>query len=141
MCCTGWCSLWVGVLKHAACCLLLSAVVVALPAEAGFDREPAVLRESEGCGLPSTPAVSARTGSDATQHVSISVVVPAVAVVEFDEVGNVVSAMTNTGCAPRSSDLFYRRVGSGDLVSAGPVEWVWSGDFTVPGIYVPQDDA
>lgn len=124
--------------------LLSAAVAVTLPVEAGSARPSSVLVEREGCGVPfasvvSRPAVPYPVGSETGWHETISVVVPPVAVVEFDEAGNVVSAMTNTGCAPRSSDLFYRRLDSGDLELAGSVDWVWSGDFTVPGVYVSQD--
>ena len=81
------------------------------------------------------------TGTNAVQQ-SVVVVVPPTAIVHLDAGGRVVSAMTNTGCAPTArDDLYLRMPGSTDLERAmwdTVAQHTWQGDFSLPGVHVPQ---
>jgi hypothetical protein len=102
--------------------------------------KPPRLIEQSTCGaVRAGTAAPATTSAGVIQDIRVSV--PAVALLRVDERSRVLAVSTNTGCAPRSSDEFYaiRPDGSIDAVSVKDVPGrPWTGDFTVPGRYVPQ---
>ena len=79
----------------------------------------------------------------ATVAVKVTVTVPAVAWIELDAEGRLVAAATNTRCAPRDGDKLAvrgpdRRLLTDVTIDLAAIHWV--GDFTEPGVLVPQAD-
>lgn len=76
--------------------------------------------------------------------VSTVVGVPRTAVVRVDRRGRAVAAWTNTGCPPRPGDEVWVERDDGSLIlstdGALSSRW-WTGDFTVPGVWVRQTGA
>ena len=109
-----------------------------------------VLTEDPTCALPKVPATTAPAGAtaDAGDHtatvaVKVTVTVPAVAWIELDAEGRLVAAATNTRCAPRDGDKLAvrgpdRRLLTDVTIDLAAIHWV--GDFTEPGVLVPQAD-
>ena len=129
----------IGVTVSAVC----GALILFGPLDlAGARRESGaapVLSERPGCGGPPVLSGSPSRADDNTQ--TLMVTVQRVSVLRLDDSGRIVAAMTNTGCAPRPGDeLFYARP-DGSLVPASTAALAnrrWVGNFTVPGVTVPQ---
>jgi cytoskeletal protein RodZ len=107
-------------------------------ADQSTDSESAHSASAVESGSHSMP----HTGSDASdREQSVSVMVPSVAVVRMDKSGTMMSAMTNTGCAPRMGDQLFSVQADGSLKTMSSTMLVtqqWVGDFTQPGVYVAQ---
>jgi hypothetical protein len=120
---------------------VLAAVVTAVPTVALANRQDTkvarpTLIEQSSCA---SAAPSATPVGDA--GVTLSVSIPAVAIVHVNARGAIVSALTNTGCAPRTGDLLYvvRPDGTLALSTTVHVRRVhWVGDFTQIGVLQPQ---
>ena len=107
------------------------------------------LVEDPSCGSPRAtppspvvaPVVAASGGSSQSGVQTITVTIPATSFLRLDRSGGVVSAATNTRCAPRADDnvcVFYAD-GTVDKRSDFDVTKVeWRGDFTRIGVYQLQ---
>lgn len=97
---------------------------------------------SSDSGAHAAPAPRAATTAAAEVQQSVSVIVPPTAIVHLDGDGRVVAAMTNTGCAPAAGDdLYVSSPGRTDLERAAwetVADHDWLGDFSLPGVFVPQ---
>lgn len=71
---------------------------------------------------------------------TLTVSVPATAMLLLGADGEVDAAWTNTGCAPRTSDDIFVTWSDGVIQRGSPdlVERVWTGDFRDAGVPVPQ---
>lgn len=88
-------------------------------------------------------AATAAGATTAAVAVKVTVNVPAVAWIELDADGRLVAAATNTRCAPRDGDTLAvrgpdRRLRTDVTLDLAAIHWV--GDFTEPGVLVPQAD-
>jgi hypothetical protein len=107
------------------------------------EREPSrapVLVEDPSCAHPSpatTPRPPAPSGGS-TQVITVTV--PATALLRIDAHDRIVAALTNTGCAPRSTDSIYliRPDGSVTPTREVSVDRAWTGNFTAAGVWVAQ---
>ena len=109
-----------------------------------------VLTEDPTCALPPATAAGTDAGTaaaagehTATVAMKVTVSVPAVAWIELDADGRLVAAATNTRCAPRDGDKLAvrgpdRRLLTEVTLDLATIHWV--GDFTEPGVLVPQTD-
>jgi hypothetical protein len=128
----------------AICWVLVgTAHAAAKNGDRGNPNRPIPLVEQSDCRDPRPPAHL--DSNIAPQAVGvqqrISVTAPATALLRVDHGGHVVAAATNTGCAPRpGDDLFYVRPDG--TVEPTPTSELahrrWFGDFTEPGVFVPQ---
>ena len=130
-------SLATGALKWLAGLAVVAAAVVGSAVGASAHRSaphsPRLI-EASSCGVRGSAPNNVRAST-------ISVAVPAVALLRLDARGRVTAAATNTGCAPRQSDQVYVVQPDGSLVATtrvrvGAVHW--TGDFTTPGRMQPQ---
>lgn len=94
---------------------------------------------------PAAPALAtgAAGAETATVAMKVTVTVPAVAWIEIDAEGRLVAAATNTRCVPRLGDKLAvrgpdRRLLTDVTIDLGAIHWV--GDFTEPGVLMPQTD-
>jgi hypothetical protein len=125
---------------------VLAAAVTAAPAVALAHRHDAVaerpaLIESGSCARidPTAPRNSVEDAGGANATITVSI--PAVAIVHVNSHGRVVSALTNTGCAPRPGDALYVIRPDGTLTlwtNARATHMHWTGDFTQIGVLQPQ---
>ncbi len=105
---------------------------------------PELVEDSHCGGAPVTtdpPAPAAGGGSPGEAVQTITVTVPRTAIVAVDDLGRIVSASTNTGCAPQVGDDLYYRHPDGGLTQAPTDELAglrWVGDFTQRGVQHPQ---
>jgi hypothetical protein len=79
--------------------------------------------------------------TSARDGITVSVQVPAIAMVKVDSHGTVVAAATNTGCAPRTGDLVYLYRANGIVERSTTFVLArhrWIGDFRTPGVFQPQ---
>lgn len=94
-----------------------------------------VLIEGPDCArrlVPVTDATSAALAPSLGASQTISVRVPAVAIVVLNVSNQVIAAKTNTLCAPRALDVFYVEEPNGDLtpvVSVPAPDGGWVGNF------------
>jgi hypothetical protein len=103
---------------------------------------------STGDRRASDDAIAASTGRTSQPPAqSISVTVPATAMLRLDADGRIEAAWTNTGCPP-SSDLDLWLMAADGSITAAPASWVdgvddvdWLGDFSEPGVFVDQRGA
>lgn len=124
----------------AASCGVVAAatvsVVVVMGTTSALTTSRAPFTPSAACALPAVPApVSADGGMTVTVRVPVTVVLQ----VEWN--GELIAAMTNTGCAPRGDeDIFLmwpdRTITECTTLDAAAVQW--EGTFTQPGVYEPQ---
>ena len=87
-------------------------------------------------------SIPASTVAGARQGVTVSV--PAIAVIRVDDLGRVVSAMTNTGCAPTRREELWLMASDGSMQAATAERFAghrWTGDFSEAGKYVAQRDS
>ena len=78
-------------------------------------------------------------GASAGQVITVGV--PSVAILKVDRNGHVMAAKTNTGCAPRVTDMLYFVQADGSLRQGSADDLTnrrWTGDFTQIGVYVAQ---
>jgi len=98
----------------------------------------AVVPPPDGTAAVAPPAASQGGGMSQT----ITVTVPRLAIIRLDASGSVASAMTNTGCAPRTADDIYLVDAAGTFLNEDPAHelpnHVWVGDFTRRGVHQPQ---
>lgn len=125
----------------ASCGLMASAVLLAATAWGAGASSPAAssvtMHERAECAQSAVtaPAPSAEGG------MPITVSVPATVVLQVEWNGELIAAMTNTGCAPRGDEdihLMWPDRSMSECVSLQTGALVWSGDFTEPGVYQPQ---
>jgi hypothetical protein len=131
----------------AVCTLFVVSIRFALPAQAVLtsdrrDVASPIGREWHPVEIDHIPvaAVPLPTESTGAQPV-VAVSVPATAVIQVDDDGRVVAAMTNTGHPPRPDDDLWLMNPDGTMQPASAerfTEQVWIGDFAEPGVYVVQ---
>lgn len=102
------------------------------------DATPALVEEPS-CWAP-TSATELPSGDGAMVQ-TITVTILPTAILRVDAAGRVIAAETNTGCAPRTTDLLLVERADGTLAPAGGIDVAavrWTGDFTAFG-FVPQE--
>jgi hypothetical protein len=85
--------------------------------------------------------IAATTPTGTAEALLVTVAIPGVAIVHIDPTGRIIAAVTNTGCAPRQSDMLYVKNADGTLALSTTLraERVrWTGDFTKIGVLQPQ---
>lgn len=122
---------------------VLTATGAAFAASTGTSLPPVVQQRE----LPALVEVPVCWGStDTTPAPEGDGVVPVVvrieptALLKVDAAGTVIAAETNTGCAPRATDLLYVVADDGTLTPAEGIDVTtvaWTGDFTQFG-FIPQ---
>jgi hypothetical protein len=113
------------------------------PAVADGTRElaPPMLLESPSCQAAAMNEGRPTATSSPAGSMALTVTVPPVAVMHVDDRNRIVSAMTNTGCAPRTTDQLWLVAPDGRFVAASPElasAHRWVGDFRMPGVNVKQ---
>ncbi len=105
------------------------------------------MAEGHGCldrgNVPAAPPQQSEGRSPGGVSQPISVTVPRTAIVRVDDRGQVLAAMTNTGCPPGASDDVWHQHPDGSLVRApaGAADRAWVGDFSERGVFVAQPAA
>ena len=122
---------------------VLTATGAAFAASTGTSLPP-VVQQRELLALVEVPVCWGST--DTTPAPDRDDVIPVVmrieptALLKVDADGTVVAAETNTGCAPRATDLLYVVADDGTLTPADGIDVTtvaWTGDFTQFG-FIPQ---
>ena len=125
-----------------ACAVALggSAALAARSSAARAAPPTATERLVEAAECAGAPSANVPTGG-ATQTVTVSV--PRAAFIHLDAAGRVISASTNTGCAPRTLDTVYLFRADGSIVEAPPAVIAhlrWTGNFRDAGAEQPQHE-
>jgi hypothetical protein len=71
----------------------------------------------------------------------IALTVKPTALIRVDRKGKITAAATNTGCAPRQGDDVFVVRPDGSITPSSSSNFVnrkWTGNFSVPGVYVAQ---
>lgn len=135
------------ILATALAAAVLTATGAAFAASTGTSLPPVVqerelpaLREVAPCwgSTDTIMPTDADLGGSMTQTVTLRIEPTALLKVAAD--GTVLAAETNTGCAPRPTDLLYVVADDGSLTPADGIDVTtvaWTGDFTRFG-FVPQ---
>ena len=129
-----------GISLAAACGGLMVLGSLELAAAHGGPGGSTGLIERAGCTQRSTSSGGA-VDSAAPNTQKITVTVPGVALLHTDHRNHILSATTNTGCAPRPTDQLSFVRPDGSIVEAPTTELAhrrWIGNFTNPGVDVSQ---
>jgi hypothetical protein len=114
------------------------AAAIARHRDARVDRPQLVEMASCRSEAPAT------TTTGTSDELLVTVAIPGVAIVHIDPAGRITAALTNTGCAPRQSDMVYVRNADGALTLSTTLRLErvrWTGDFTEIGVLQPQRTA
>lgn len=112
------------------------------PAHTPAAASPRLIERSACASPPAEPGAPAPGSPGGTDQV-VSVDIRPTAVVRLDADGGVITAWTNTGCAPRATDHLFVELADGSIVAADAdlAARRWVGDFRDAGVAVVQPEA